>query len=447
MTATIGIRLEDKSVWERRVPIVPSDIERLRSHHALRFMVESSPNRVYSNESFEHAGAEICHGLSLADVIFAVKEVPLDKLLPGKTYAFFAHVIKGQLYNMDLLQRLLDLRCTLIEYERITDENDRRLVFFGREAGLAGMIDTFHCLGQRLATAGFETPFNAVRQAFRYANLPDAQNHFADLGKDIRRGLELDDLPMVVGFTGYGHVSQGAQDIFDLLPYEEVAPEELAGLTSRRRGIHDRLFKVVFKKPHLAEPIAEGKSFAVDEYHSHPERYRGRLIRYLPFLSVLMHCSYWTDEFPRFLTRQQAMELWRRGERKLRVIGDVTCDIDGAIELTHKATQPDVPCYVYDPETDRWQDGLDGRGIAILAVDNLPCELPKESSDRFSHALTPFVPAIAAADYDRPFAELALPPEIHGAIVTHHGELTPGYRYLQASLEASGQGAGARAQG
>lgn len=429
----IGIRLEDKSRWERRVPIVPADVARLRAESKLRFCVQPSPIRVYGDDDYRRAGAEIVEDLTQAKVVFSVKEVPMAKLAPGKTYAFFAHVIKGQAHNMPLLQRVLDLGITLIDYERISDENGHRLVKFGFEAGQAGMIDTFWALGQRLHQEGIETPFASIRQAYEYHDLAEVRVQLEKVAQKIRhQGVGTPDGPLVVGFTGRGSVSQGAQQIFDLLPHELVEPEQLAEVQFRPE--RDRLFKVVFDKWHLAEPIETGHPFHEQEYLRHPERYRERLPHFLPFLTVLVNGIYWTDRFPRFVPKSAIDRLWRQGERRLRVIGDITCDIDGAVELTYKSTQPDQPTFIYDPETQAYQDGLEGPGLVILAVDNLPCELPKDASDQFSRSLAEFIPAIAKANYQVAFEELELPPEVHKAVIAHRGQLAPGYQYLRDHL-------------
>lgn len=436
---TIGIRLEDKNIWERRVPLVPSDVARLVSEHGLDFVVQPFERRVYGDDEYRAVGAVLNDDLSSAKVVFAVKEIPLDKLRADTAYAFFAHVIKGQAYNMPLLRRLLDLRCTLIDYEKITDAANRRLVLFGREAGQAGMIDTLHALGARLAAEGYDTPLSQVGMAYTYDDLADAKEKIALVGEAIEDGrLDLPDLPLVVGFTGRGNVSQGAQEIFDLLPFDEVPPDRLEEICSGDEPYYrNRLVKVRFEKEHLAAHRG-GAPFDEAEYRRHPERFRGRLAEFLPFVTILMTGHYWTDAFPRFFTKAEATEMWRRGQKKLKLIGDVTCDIDGAIEMTYRATVIDQPTYVYLPEEDAYRDGLEGDGIVVMAVDNLPCELPRDASRRFSHALRGFVSAIAHADYGLPFEALALPPEIERAVITHRGQLTPAYRYLEKYLAESG---------
>jgi saccharopine dehydrogenase (NAD+, L-lysine-forming) len=434
MTVTLGIRLEDKNRWERRTPIVPEEIATLLAEEDLRFVVQPSNLRIYNDDAYRGVGAEISEDLSAAKVVFAVKEIPLDQLLPRRTYVFFSHVIKGQAHNMPLLVHLLRSGSTLIDYERIADERGR-LVFFGREAGQAGMIDGLHFLGRRLDGEGQPTPLTEVKRALDYDGLEEAKVSVAAIGERLARGFEVDDAPLVVGFTGNGNVSQGAQEIFDLLPHVEVTPEELAGLDNAA-PIKDRIVKVCFSTEHLAQPREAGKAFDDAEYRAHPERFQGgRLVSFLPHLTMLMHGVYWNDDYPRFLTRRELSKAWQAGQRKLRLIGDVTCDVDGSIELTYKATHPDHPVYIFNPVRDAWSDDWEEPGVVVLAVDNFPCELPRAASQSFSRALHPFVPAIARADYSVPFAELALPSEVKRAVITHGGKLTPEYEYLRAYLD------------
>ncbi len=435
--AMVGIRLEDKSVWERRVPLVPADIDELQAGHGLGVVVQPSENRIYPDTTFSEVGATVQMDLSAADVIFAVKEVPIPLLLDGKTYCFFAHVIKGQRYNMPLLRTLLDKGITLIDYERITDAQGHRLVKFGLEAGQAGMIDSLYVLGRRLLMEGVPNPFSQIKQAYTYRDLAHAEQVITEAGQSLKSsGLNLPDGPLVVGFTGRGSVSQGAQEVFDLLPHEIVEPADLPAVMDRK--VRDRIFKVVFDKRHLARPIEAGRPFVETEYHQHPERFEARFQEYLPYLTVLMNGIFWTEDYPKFVTKVDVQKQWLDGHRRLRVIGDVTCDIDGAVELTYKPTQPDQPTYIYDPETDAFVDGLIGSGIAVLAVDNLPCELSRDASDNFSRSLRDFVPAIAKADYSQPFDELELPKAVLRAIITHRGKLTPEYRYLHEALASAG---------
>ncbi len=431
----IGIRREDKSIWERRVPLVPEDVQELIAEHGLQVIVQPSKIRVFKDEEYAAVGAQVQEDLSPCDVIFAVKEVPPHLLLPGKTYVYFAHVIKGQPYNMPMLKRLLDLGCVLIDYEKITDEKGRRLIFFGRHAGWAGMLDTLWALGKRLEWEGIPTPFASIGQAHTYPDLEAARRAVREAGERIRReGLPQHLAPLVVGFAGYGNVSRGAQEIFDLLPSQEVGPEDLAALFKREPDPHT-LYKVVFKEEHMVEPVDPEGVFDLQDYYSHPEKYRSRFSSYVPYLTVLVNGIYWEAKYPRLVTKTFLRDLFSASERpRLRVIGDISCDVEGAIECTVKCTEPGEPVYVYNPLTGEVTDGYEGEGVVILAVDILPSELPREASVDFSAVLRQFVPAIARADYTVPFDELALPPEIKRAVIAYRGELTPNYRYLERYL-------------
>jgi len=436
---TLGIRLEDKNRWERRAPLTPDAVRRL-AEDGIRVLVQPSPNRVFPDAAYESGGAALTPDVFGADVVLAVKEIPKDLLRPGGTYVFFSHTIKGQPYNRPLLKRLVELGCTLLDYECITDDAGRRLVFFGRQAGQAGMIDTLWSLGQRLAALGQPSPFATLRPAHAYESLAAAEEALAAVGETIRRegvgaGLE----PLVCGFTGYGNVSQGAQQVYARLPVEELAPADLPKLTTRRPAPADRVFQVVFREEHLVEavdPAHRAAPFDLNDYFERPEGYRSIFERHAPHLTLLMNGIYWTERYPRLLTRDLLHQMYGAAHPpRLVVVGDVSCDIRGSVEATVKATAPDRPVFVYDPTTDTARDGFEGPGLAVMAVDNLPCELPRDASEFFSGQLLPFVPAIVRADWSRDLDALDLPGPVRRALVLHRGRFTPEYAYMMDFVE------------
>ena len=440
MNSKAGIRREDMYAWERRTPLIPQDGHDLVKEHSLEIVAQSSNKRVFTASDYERAGIEVVDDLASCPVIFGIKEIPIPVLEPEKTYIFFSHTIKGQPYNMPLLQKILDLSCTLIDYEKITDENGRRLIFFGNFAGLAGMIDTLWTLGRRLEAQGIDNPFTQVKRAFDYPNLETAKDELKKIGERIAAdGLPEQIRPLVVGFAGYGNVSRGAQEILGLLPIEEIFPRDLPTLQASHPRANKVIFKVVFKEQDMVEPLDSAQPFDLQEYYAHPEIFRGVFDRHLPYLDVLMNCIYWEPRYPRLLSKEQTREMYKSEQPRLnrhclKVIGDITCDIAGAIECTVKATEPDNPVFVYDPVTDRAIDGVEGNGPVIMSVEILPTELPRESSTYFSGVLKKYVPAIASANYEDSFADLELPPEIKRAVIAYHGELTPNYRYIKQYL-------------
>ncbi|MBI5498677.1 MAG: hypothetical protein HY907_00415 [Deltaproteobacteria bacterium] len=427
----LGIRREDKNRWERRAPITPADA---RGFIASGFdvVVQPSDIRVYRDADWTSAGARLSGDLAPCDVVLGVKEMPEDIFRGGGVYVYFAHVAKGQKYNMPMLRTLLARRATLVDYEKIVDDRGRRLVFFGRHAGLAGAIDSLWSLGRRLATEGFETPLAALEPAHRYGDLETARRALAAAGAGIReRGLPASLVPLVVGVTGYGHVAGGAMEVLEALGAREVAVEDLPRLFEPGGADARTVYRVTFREEHTVEPVAAGARFELAEYFEHPERYRGVFERHVPSLTVILNCVYWDAKYPRLVTKAGLARLWaQEAAPRLRVLGDITCDVLGSIECNLRTTTPDAPVYVWDPRTDTARDGVEGRGPIVLAVDNLPCELPDESSMSFGRALAPFVPALLGADWAQPFERLVLPRELKDAVIAHRGELAPRYAYI-----------------
>jgi len=431
-----GIRDEDKSPWERRVPLVPADLKDLNAA-GIRTVVQTSPRRAFADEEFTAAGVPVQQDLSDCDVIIGIKEIPPSKLQPGKIYLFFPHVIKGQAANMPMLRRLMELKATLIDYERIVDEKNRRLIFFGRHAGLAGMINTLWALGRRLDIEGVRSPFSRLKQARNYADLSGAREDLQRIAAYVREdGVPEAVHPLVVGVTGYGNVSHGAQEILDVLPVKPVSPSDLSGVAHDRSLSRNLIYKVVFKEGDLVEPLEDGKSFDLNDYYRHGKTgYRGIFERHLDHLSVLVNCIYWDERYPRLLTRDQCCRMWASGRRpKLVVIGDISCDVNGSIECSVKATEPGNPVYVYDPATGNARDGFEGHGPVMMAVDILPAEIPRESSADFSRVLARLLPEMGKADFSRGFSALLLPAELKRAVIVYQGELTPDYAYLKSFL-------------
>jgi len=436
MKYMIGIRREDKNKWERRVSLTPEHVKELRENHSIEAWLQPSPIRIFSDEEYMEVGAKIQEDLCPCPVIFGVKEMPVDFLQPHKTYVFFSHVIKGQDYNMPMLKRMLELKCQLIDYEKVVDQKGRRLIFFGKHAGIAGMIDTFWALGQRLSWEKIPNPFKQIKIAHQYESLAKAKEEISEVGKKIERdGLDKSLAPLICGITGYGHVSCGVQEILDLLPIKEVTPDEIFALVRSSNYSKNHIYKVVFKEEHMVEPISSQDRFELKDYYDHPEKYRSKFETYVPYLTLFMNCIYWDKRYPRLVTKEYLKQSYG-GKKKprLRVIGDISCDVEGSVECNLKWTEPDNPVYVYDPFEDKAVDGYEGNGPVVLAVDNLPCEISREASAYFSQVLKPFIPEIAKADFSVDFDRCILPPPIKNAVIAYHGELTPNYRYIKNYL-------------
>ncbi len=436
MAHTIGIRREDINKWERRAPLIPSHVRELIRDNGLEVYIQPSDIRVFPDADYALEGARVQEDICPSRTVFAIKEIPIESLAKEKVYVFFSHTAKGQSYNMPMLKRMMELGCSIIDYEKIVNEKGQRILFFGSYAGQAGMIDSLWALGRRLQLEGVETPFLRLKQAIHYENLVEAKNEVAEVGRLIqKKGLPSRLVPFVCGFLGYGHVSQGAQEIYGLLPHDTVSPRDLAGLFRKTGPAAPGLTKVVFKEEDMVRPAAPGGVFDLQDYYRNPGKYVSIVESYVPYLSLLINGIYWTKEYPKYITKPFLAKLYGEKEPpRLKVVGDITCDIDGSVECTVQATHSDEPVYVYDPAKDAAVMGIEGNGPVVMAVYNLPAELPLESSSFFSGGLKTYVPAIAAADFRGPFEKCELPPEVRKAVILYRGELTPDYRYMSGYL-------------
>jgi hypothetical protein len=419
------------------VPITPEKARELRERYGIEFYVQPSPIRVFREEEFERAGAHVQEDLCPTGVVFGVKEIPLQYFQPGKTYVFFAHVIKGQPHNMPMLKRMMELGCTLIDYEKVTDERGRRLIFFGWHAGVVSMIESLWALGQRLKWEGIANPLTEIRHTYTYDSLAAVRADVHAAGERIKtEGLPREITPMIVGVAGYGNVGRGIQELLTDLPTVEIEPAQVTRVANDPNASNRVIYRVLFKEEHTVAPNDPAAHFDLQDYYLHPAKHHSTFEQYLPYLTVLMNSNYWDARYPRLLAKSYAGELFGGSRQpRLRVVGDASCDIEGSIECTVKATEPDDPVYVWNPDTGDVTMGVAGKGPVVLAVDILPSELPREASEYFSEILEPFIPAIAQADYSVPFEEVDLPSEIARAVILYHGKLTPDYKYIAKHLD------------
>ncbi|MBN1155375.1 hypothetical protein JXB12_10705 [candidate division KSB1 bacterium] len=424
------IRAEDKNIYERRTPLTPDDLREIIEKTGAQAYVQRSDKRFFPENLYEKVGAHICDDMTPGEIILGIKEIPVEKLQPNKIYVFFSHTIKGQPANMPMLKKIMSLKSTLIDYEKIIDVNGRRSVYFGPYAGDAGAINILWLMGKYWKHCGINTPFSQLKQAIEYSSVQDAKNHLQLLSHDIKKqGIPSELSPLVFGLLGYGNVSKGVQNILDVLPIKRVAPAELPSLTRSEQTRHE-VYLCVFKENDLVRKT-DGGDFNLQEYYSNPETYQSQFDQYLPHISILLNAIYWENKYPRFVTWDSLKQCYTAGHTKLEGIADITCDVNGSIECNVKTTNSGDPAYLCDPYTRSITDGYKGKGIVMLAIDNLPCELPNDSSTFFSNQLKPFMPDLLQADFSKSLDQSALSPELQNAVIVHNGELTPKYRYLE----------------
>ena len=428
----IGILRETKNKWERRVPLVPAEVRGLIAA-GIAVRIERSATRAIVDAEFAAAGATLVDDATDCRFIIGVKEVKASQVRPGQTVMCFSHTIKGQAHNMPLLAHFMKERATLIDYEVIVDDAGVRQVAFGRYAGLAGAHETLWTLAHRLAALGQPSALTGIKHAVEYHDLAEMVAHTRQLLTDLRKEGPAALTPFVVAVTGEGRVSHGALEYFDLVGAIPCTVSEAIALPTDSPD--DRTLRVLHVKDAELFVTAGTRRFDFGAYLAHPERYFNVGAMYLPYCRALVNGLYWDARFPRLLDDSTLRRMVRDHTLPV-VLGDVACDIDGGIEWTVMATQNDEPAFVYDPATGRATVGVSGEGAAIMAVDNLPCALPRDASFDFSRALIPFVRDFYEATYENGVTGLA--PALQNAVVVAAGKLTTRHQGLARFLPDGG---------
>lgn len=428
----VGILKETKD-WEKRSPLSPGDVNWL-IQKGIRVEVESSQDRIFPDKLFQKNGAVIVDRFKKASLLIGIKEPQITDLYKDKIYMVFSHTIKGQLKNMPLLKACLKNNITLIDYEKIIDIRKKRMVYFGRFAGICGMIDCLHYYGKKCEQHRLQTPFSLIRPCYEYRSLRSIKQSLTQVYRQIlAKGFDKKLSPFIIGITGHGNVSRGAQEILALLNPIEIHPKDMLKFFRHQKGRRHRIYKIVFFREEKLRS-KKGEGFYFEEYFEHPEKFESNLDTYLPYINLFIHTSYWDKRFPRMITKKMISRLSRKKIFRLGFIGDLSCDVNGSVELTCRTTTPARATYTYDPNNKRYFDGYDSKGITIFAVDNLPAELPKDASEEFSRQIRDYVYQIAAHGVRDITDHAAIPVEIRRAVITQNGKLSPEYRYLKKHI-------------
>ncbi|KAJ6220407.1 hypothetical protein RDWZM_006219 [Blomia tropicalis] len=442
-TQNVAIRREDASVWERRAPLAPLHVREL-VRKGVKVIVQPSNRRAYPLQSYVQSGAVIQEDISEAPVIIGVKQVPVDALLPNKTYAFFSHTIKAQEANMPLLDAILDRNIRLIDYEKMCDINNQRLVAFGRYAGTAGMINIMHGLGLRLLALGHHTPFMHIGPAHNYRDSGMAKQAVRACGYEIALGMMPRSIgPITLVFTGSGNVSQGAQELFQELPFEYVDVKDLPhvaqlGQTSKIYGC------VVTRSDHWVH--SKGLPYDTTLADEHPEQFYSNFSTNIaPYASVIVNGIYWSPNSPKLLTIPDAKRLLQPNyapwlpisigapalPHRLLAICDISADPGGSIEFMTDCTTIDNPFCLYDADYNQQTSDFAGPGVLVCSIDNMPTQLPLEATQSFGDLLKPYMHEIINSDATEPFDKWNCGPEVKGATIASNGSLTPNFEYIQ----------------
>lgn len=394
----LGILREGKVPPDKRVPLTPKQckkVEVLYPH--VKVIVQPSPIRAYKDQEYIDEGIEMSEDLSMCDIIIGVKEVNIEDLIPNKKFMFFSHTFKKQSYNRELLKAILEKKIQLIDYEILKNTQNKRVIGFGRYAGIVGAYNGFLAYGKK------HNVYN-----LKPANL--CKNR-----AEVESELKSVELPsnMRVVLTGYGRVGHGAREILDLLPITEVSPEEF---------LNQEFDFPVFTQLELEDyyTARNGGEFDKKEFYSTPENYKSSFAKYLSKTDMYIPCHYWSNKADVIITKEDL----KKDNVRLSVVADISCDINGPIASTIRSSCIADPIYGYNPETESEDDFMNEKVIAVMAVDNLPCELPIDASEDFGNELIKEV-------FDALFLE-----DSHGMIENAsetdlNGELMPNYKYLE----------------
>lgn len=387
---------ERKTPPDRRVVFSPQMLAKVVSRFPeASFKVESSDIRIFSDEQYREAGFEVSKDISDCDVLLGVKEVPIPNLIPDKKYFFFSHTIKKQPYNRDLLQEILERNIELYDYEVITNRNKGRLIGFGRYAGLVGAYNGIRSIG--IKEELFELP--------KADALPDLKSMLAELDK-----IELPNYKFVL--TGSGKVAHGAKEIFDHLNMKKVSVAEYI-----KNEFDEPVFCCIDVLDYARRK--DGAKGSRMEFYKVPENFESDFMKFAKTSDVFIAGHFYGEGAPIFYSEEDI----KNKNFRIKYVADISCDIAGPVASTIRPSTISEPFYGYDPETGRETDFMEKDAICIMAVDNLPCELPKDASEGFGEMfLENVIPAFFDDDKDGILGR---------AKMTENGKLTPLYSYLQ----------------
>jgi saccharopine dehydrogenase (NAD+, L-lysine-forming) len=387
---------ERKSPPDRRVVLDPKSCQKLLSTFpSAQLIIESSPIRAFTDMDYSSVGLDVVSDVSSADVLIGVKEVPIEALIPNKSYFFFSHTIKKQPYNRNLLQAILDKNITLYDHETLVNKFHHRLIGFGYYAGVVGAYNGFRALGLKL-------------NSFK---LPKANTLVDRLA--LNKQLDQINIPSVkIILTGTGRVGQGAKEILDHLNIKQVSVNQF---------LNDKFEDAVYVQLDVLDYCErhDGMSIGKKDFFESPKAYKSIFDRFTKIADFFIAGHYYGKDAPVFFTREQA----KASSFNLKVVADISCDIDGPVACTIRPSTIDQPIYGYDPETESEIDFKNTSAIAVMAVDNLPCELPKDASEGFGNS---FVENILPAFFNNDHGGV-----LNRAKMTENGKLTSSFSYLQ----------------
>jgi alanine dehydrogenase len=392
----LGIIREGKVPPDKRVPLTPKQCKQVEQlFPQVKVVVQTSPVRAFTDKQYTDEGVEIVSDLSDCDIIMGVKEVNISDLIPNKKFLFFSHTIKKQPYNRDLLRAILDKNIQLIDYEVLKNSDNKRIIGFGRYAGIVGAYNGFR-------TFGLKNRLYDLKQACACADRIEMEN-------ELKKVILPADTRIVL--TGFGRVGNGAREIMKLVPITEVKPAAF---------LAQQFDYPVFTHLEVNDYFErmDGVPFDKKTFYEAPELFQSAFQAYAEHANMYIACHYWSNKSPFILTNEHLKT------SKLTVVADISCDIAGPIACTIRPSKIADPIFGYSIATGEEADWINEGVVAVMAVDNLPCELPLDASEDFGNELiTQVFPALFGED---PTGIIE-----RGSETDLFGKLTPNFAYLQ----------------
>jgi|TARA_B110000090_G_scaffold201806_1_gene244292 alanine dehydrogenase len=395
-----GIIKERKNPPDRRVVFSPGKLKEFKNKfNTATLLVESSDIRVFSDQQYKEAGFEVTQDMTGCDVLFGVKEVPIAALIPNKKYFFFSHTVKKQPYNRALMRAILDKNIELYDHETITKKNGNRLIGFGRYAGIVGAYNGFRAIGLKNTTF----------------TLPKAETLAGQ--QELIEALKGTDIPKYkILLTGNGKVAYGAKEMLDALHIKQVSVQDY---------IENSFDEPVYC---LADVLdynkhKEDKNTTNTHFYAHPGAYTSDFYRFAKVTDFFIAGHFYGNGAPFLFTREDA----KSNDFKIKFVADISCDVDGPVASTIRASTIADPLYGYDPKSESEVSYTSENAIVVMAVDNLPCELPMDASEGFGALfLENVIPAFFNDDKDG---------VLNRSKMTANGKLTARFAYLQDYID------------
>ena len=394
----LGLVREDKVPIDHRVPITPAQAaEMQRQFPHVQVFCQSSALRCFPDQDYRDAGITVTNDVSHCEILVGVKEVPIPNLIADKTYLFFSHTIKKQPYNRELLRTILRKNIQLIDYERLTDEAGNRVVAFGRFAGIVGAYNGLYTYGQK----------------FGLYDLKRAKDCF-DLAELKQEYAKIKLPPIKIALTGGGRVASGAVEVLEGASIRRVSPNDLLSQTFVE-PVYAQLDVTDYNRK------ADGSGFEKSEVYEYPERFVPGFPPFTHVTDLLIAGAFWDHRAPVLFYREDML----RDDFQIKVIADITCDIEGSIPSTKRPSTIADPVYDYDAVHDQVIDTpyQNENYVSVMAVDNLPSELPRDASQSFGESLMQHVMPSLLGESDTGIVERAT--------ITRDGRLTEDYQYLE----------------